>query len=223
MKHGAHPYPGESRAWAEAALTSYDKVCEWPPEIISIAPKLRVASGRNIKALSHTCSGYGRTTLLELLSLIHSRDMPRHQIILSRLDNGLAASFWSTVFDTVLAVAPSEPNRSSFEEHASITLGFGSVDDTRFLYRFAERIQPPATLLLDDGRYSRLISPYYVLRKRLGSPALCVIINSASDRLERQYANRFVEDLRSGLLDGEHHEIRSIAIGRDEVTVEMLA
>jgi len=223
VKHGAHPYPGESRAWAEAALASYDKVQRWPPEIISIAPKLRGAAGHNFKTLSRTCSGYGRTTLIQLLSQIHRGELPRQQIVLSRLGNGLAASFWSTVYDTVLAVAPSEPNRSAFEERGSITLGFGSVDDTRFLYRFAERIQPPATLLLDDGRYSRLISPYYVLRKRLGSPALCVIINSASDRLERQYANRFVEDLRSGLLDGEHHEIRSIAIGRDEVTVEMLA
>ena len=63
-------------------------------------------------------------------------------------------------------------------------------------------------LVLDERRYFRVISPYYLFRKKLSRPALVVFVGMHQDGMQR-----FAADLMSGHLDGFRHEIVTLRGG----------
>lgn len=194
-------------------LEVFDGLSLWPIDGSSPAWAPPLTPGRNLRRLAQISPGYSPPVLAALLRTIEEAGISRRQIVLSNFADGLPAIFWANVFGRVVAIAQSRDRSYRFDEHGSVLVGFGGVDNTRFLYDLAARCDAPAALLLDEDRYSKFISPYYLLKKRLEKPALCIFLNRASDTQERQAAATFVEHLRSGFLDGTKHQIRRVDDG----------
>jgi len=186
----------------------------WPPTA-SPAPW---CSGRASSALH-----YRKDELIALLRVLLRLPIARHTAVLTSLRSGLAAILWGQVFDQVVAIAEqASPDEPIMDGKYSIYRG--SVGSTRFLYGIIDRIGSPDCLILDDTRYSSLISPYYLFRKAMRMPGVIVFLGTPGVAAGEDGMTRFIHELRIGALDGICHEITEIAVpGSASVCYELLS
>lgn len=154
---------------------------------------------------------YGRRETAALMKRILAAGIGRDQVVLSSLANGLPSILWGHLFQKVTTIA-SQSNSGEILSDGQHTIAFGSLGDTRFLYKVIEKVSTPNLLVLDELRYANLISPYYLFRRALARPGMVVFLNTKhrSDNANT-HVRRFLGDLRSGYLDGICHDIRDIA------------
>ena len=138
------------------------------------------------------------TTLLGVLDRL---GVARKQAVISCFRNGMSTLFWSRLFDRVLAVTPHAVPNGRVED-GKVTVVSGVLDRTKFGDELLASLDAIDLLVLDERRYSLVISPYYLFRKKLSRPALVVFVGMRRDGMQR-----FAADLASGHLDGFQHEI----------------
>ena len=175
----------------------------WPP---SAVPR---AWG---KPASATAIHYGLQETKELIRVITDARIAKDQIILSSFQNGLPSILWGHLFDKVTTIFERDGAAQSIRD-GKHTIAFGAVWDTRFVYQLLDQIGSFSALVLDDLRYFALISPYYLFRRNLTRPGIVILVNTrqGQDGPDASGVDRFLSDLRSGHLDGECHDIRSLS------------
>lgn len=154
---------------------------------------------------------YGRQETEMLMKRILAAGIGRDKVVLSSLQNGLPSILWGHLFEKVTTIA-SQPNSAESISDGQHTIAFGSLGDTRFLYKVIEKVGTINLLVLDELRYANLISPYYLFRCALVRPGMVVFLNT-KQRLDGANTDvrRFLGDLSSGYLDGICHDIREIS------------
>jgi len=225
LREAAGSMTQDDRFWAEQVVGSFNELAAGAtasPSSPSWSPQL--AQGRNLEILGRVSPGYAQPSLIALLVRIRALKLPRDQVVITHFGNGLPAIFWSLVFRKVLIIAQNAAANRGFEEHGPITICRGEVDNTRFMYNVVDRLTGPSLIVLDDDRYSRFISPYFLFRERLVKPGMCVFFDRAVGDTEESAVRKFFEDLRSGFLDGVLHDVRAIDPdhGESRVLVESL-
>jgi hypothetical protein len=122
-------------------------------------------------------------------------------------------------FDRLIEVQP-PTERDLILESTHHAIAYGDTTSTRFLYRLLRRYKDIGAVILDEDRYSRMISPYYLVRRAMSRPGVMVIVgpshkasrdrrtNGASDS---DPVTEFVNGLTSGELDGIEHEIYTLS------------
>lgn len=153
---------------------------------------------------------YGRRETATLMKRILAAGISRDQVVLSSLQNGLPSILWSHLFKKVTTIA-SRPNGGETIKDGQHTIAFGSLGDTRFLYKVIENVGTLNLLVLDELSYASMISPYYLFRHALTRPGMVVFLNT-KERSDNAHAHvcRFLGDLCSGYIDGICHDIRDI-------------
>jgi hypothetical protein len=154
---------------------------------------------------------YGRRETAALIKTVLAVGIARDKAVLSSFQNGLPSILWGHLFKNVTTIAWHTETTETISD-GQHTIEFGSLGDTRFLYRVIEKLGAPNLLVLDELRYANLISPYYLFRRALAKPGMVVFMNTKK-RLDNANANvcRFLGDLRNGCLDGVCHDIRDIS------------
>ena len=168
------------------------KASPWPPETpIRAWGRDEVEGAMSITEANAT----------ELLGVLDRLAIARRQAVISCLRNGMSALFWSRSFERVLAVTPHAVPGGRVQDGA-VTVVSGPLDHSKFGDELVASLDAIDLLVLDERRYARVISPYYLFRKKLKRPALVVFVGMHRDGMQR-----FVADLASGHLDGFQHEI----------------
>jgi hypothetical protein len=137
----------------------------------------------------------------ELVAVLDRIGVARRQVVISCFRNGMATLFWSRHFDSVLAVTPHALQNGRVED-GKVTVASGALDRTKFGDELVANLDSIDLLVLDERRYSLVISPYYLFHKKLARPALIMFVGMRRDGMQR-----FVADLENGHLDGFHHQI----------------
>lgn len=181
---------------------SADRSKPWPP---AIAPE-RWYGGANEPAIH-----YHREEVFSLLKELFRLPVTRGTALLTSLNNGLPGILWGQVFDTVVAISAREKAEEPIIE-GKYTICFGSVGDTKFLYKTLDLIGQLDCLILDDLRYANLISPYFLFRRAMRRPGIIIFFNTGGVSEAHDGVMRFMADIRSGSLDGICHDIRDILV-----------
>jgi hypothetical protein len=160
---------------------------------------------------------YGRQETLTLITEIIQMRIPRKQVVISSFGNGLPSILWGQLFETVTTIRR-EKSSTTFATVGKYTTAFGDVANTRFMYELIKHIGLYSTIILDDLYYAALISPYYLLRRALCiKPGLVIFVNTRRGfNGSIAGVQRFLDDLKSGTLDGIAHDIRE-STGADGV------
>jgi hypothetical protein len=165
---------------------------------------------------------YDRDAISILLNVVFSRLGDRQDVIVSSMGNGLASVFWGHVFERVFTVCDGTSSEM-FVGSDKHTVAFGSLGETRFLYQLLEKAHNLNGLILQESKYSCLISPYFLFRRNMKRPGIIVFCDSTSDSGSDSLVRRFVEDLRNGTLDGVCHAILDVeASGDPRISYEIL-
>jgi hypothetical protein len=154
---------------------------------------------------------YGQRETIALIKKIIAAGIGREQAVVSSLQNGLPSILWGHLFNKVTTIA-SQPNDEEVISDGQHMIAFGSLGDTKFLYKVIDKIGIPNLLVLDELSYASMISPYYLFRRILAKPGMVVFLNrkQRSDNAHT-HIQRFLGDLRSGAIDGICHDIQDIA------------
>lgn len=165
---------------------------------------------------------YDRDETVALFKALLGLGIKREQAIVSSQGNGLPSLLWEQLFDRVLTVAE-HPEGAEPLVDGKQTLMFGSVATTRFMLAVLERAPSPTLLVLDDRRYSKLISPYYLVRHAMAKPGVIVFVDTAPRPQDgNEGMQTFLAGLRSGETDGIRHDIRDIHLGGRGFSYELV-
>lgn len=191
MTWRAPSLPGLGALWPKPKRRSRG-AAPWPPET-----PIR-AWGRNEVAGAMSIT---EENAAEILTVLDRLGVARRQVVISCFRNGMSTLFWSRHFDRVLAVTPHALPGGRIEDD-KVTILSGVLDRTGFGDTLVAGLDAIDLLVLDERRYSLVIAPYYLFRKKLARPALVVFVGMRRDGMQR-----FAADLMNGHLDGFNHEI----------------
>lgn len=175
----------------------------WPPQASMTAWGIRGGGGIH----------YGLEETRSMLNALLQSGVRRKRAVITHYQNGLPSVLWGTLFDHVTTIRQQPKLDTPFVE-GKHTIEFGSIDNTKFMYDVINRVGEPNLLVLDGARYSELISPYYLFREVLSRPGMIIFASAAGDDALGPGVPRFIADLRSGAIDGVHHDIVDV-IPRD--------
>ncbi len=179
-----------------------------PPDIEELnriwPPKVRCNGWSNKTAPN--AIHYSKKEIEELLRIIYRENLNNGEILLSHYKNGLPNILWASVFDKVFSIHRTSLTHDPIFDGKHIIL-FGSSDDTKFLYNVMHLSSNLKAILLDEARYSYIISPYFLFKKLIKAPGIIVFMNSGNKIPEYFGVHRFINDLRSGFLDNRKHNI----------------
>lgn len=131
-------------------------------------------------------------------------------------------SFWLKKFRNVISAALglslalryfpyTQPGRS--------TVIVGSPWEVPTMKEICSNIDKVDVLFVDVPRYSLLMSCYVIYRKLVRPGGIIVLANSCG---ADKYAARFIDDLRSGYVDGYKHELQIIRSGESSISYEVV-
>jgi hypothetical protein len=152
---------------------------------------------------------YNQEEINKLIGIMQEHQISQEQIILTSLNNGLPSIFWGNLFNKVAAIS-SSPHSEEFVSDGKYLHGYGSVGNSKFMYKFMEKIPTANVLVIDTTPYPSLISPYYLFRQIVTKPGMIVFINSMNLSPEHKFVYQFIAGLRDGTIDGSCHEIFDI-------------
>ena len=147
---------------------------------------------------------YSKQEVAEVIRAICRHGIESGEVLVTALGNGLSSLLWGSLFNRVVAIATGDGDRTS---NGKYTVVHGSTGDTRFLLDLAAGFTSLRAMVLDEGRYARVISPYFLMRRILQRPAIVIFTYTGAGRTEHDGMRRFVNDLRRGLVDNLFHEI----------------
>lgn len=153
----------------------------------------------------HSGLSFSREQALAVLSLLCRGHVQLTQAVISRYGNGLSTLLWGAPFKRVLSVAQESPSVPSLLDGDKFKLAIGSLDRTVFVYKLLAELETINLLVLEESRYERVISPYYLFRQKMSHPGVVVFIGT-----KREGVQRFLTDLRSGDIDGYAHEVSDV-------------
>ena len=169
----------------------------WPPQVR--------CEGWHGQRAPH-CIGYSRAEIAEVLKAMAGNSVAGGTVILTRHTNGLPNIFWGQLFDRVISIHHGHEGRSPIRD-GKYEIHFGSVGDTKFMYRIIDSLSNLRAVILDDVRYSHLISPYFLLRRQIDRAGIVVFINTRGQGDGFDGPRRFLADLQRGYLDNSSHQI----------------
>ena len=138
-------------------------------------------------------------------------------LLLSRSGSSIGKDL-GCLFERLVEVRP-PAERNLVLEGKGHTLAYGDSADTKFMHRLLRRYQAVRAVILDEDRYSRLISPYFLARHAMQRPGVIVLVGRRAELRgadDRQVTNgfdattKFVNGLISGEIDGIEHEIYTL-------------
>lgn len=137
--------------------------------------------------------------------------------LLVPLQNMRQLRVWRELVGKVLALRDSShPDIYAQETHGNCSIFNGSVGCTNYLYQFRDYAlgyhnaehRTLDLLILEDFRYEVSMANYFIFRKALNPRGAAVVFgHTPRDGRTGGFNNRFVEDLRSGRVDGTTHNI----------------
>lgn len=163
---------------------------------------------------------YTRPEMIELLRVMAGRSLFAGTIVLTNYANWLPNLFWSQLFSRVITIQDNgaENQTTAQNNGAPVHDGkneiyLGNVTDSKFLYNLMHNLTDLRVLVLDDIRYSHLISPYFLLGSRIRKPGMVVFAKTAHGVDEFDGMRRFLADLQRGFLDNRAHDINFAGAG----------
>jgi hypothetical protein len=174
-----------------------DAGAPWPPTVAC-----RGWNGSTAPDAIH----YSKIDVREVLRVMLEQRITDGEVLLSSFNNGLPSRLWGQLFDRVFTICDGPASATPWADEKQ-TICYGSPADAKFLGGLAKRLRALRAMVLDDGYYASLISPYFLLRRVLQRPAIVVFTNTGPAQDASQGARRFVGDLRRGSLDNQCHQI----------------
>lgn len=149
---------------------------------------------------------YSKKEIKELLKIIYKENIYEGEIILSNHKDAWPNILWGNVFNKVISV---NQNSSS---HAHVIDGrqmivFGSLGDTKFLYKVIGYLSNLRAIIFDELYYSHIISPYFLFKKLIKPTGIIIFMNSGNKIPDHFGVHRFLNDLSTGYLDNRKHDI----------------
>jgi hypothetical protein len=171
----------------------------------TIFPPRNTCNSWNDKTASNTIY-YSKKEIKELLKIILNQSLNNGEILLSNYKNKLPSILWSNVFDKVISIFQCSLPNDPIHDGKNIIF-FGSLGDTKFLYRVMTSVSNLKAILFDEVYYSHIISPYFLFKRLIKPPGIIVFMNSGNKKPEHFGVHRFINDLRNSFLDNRIHRI----------------
>ena len=152
---------------------------------------------------------YARSEATQVIDAIYRHGINRGQAVVTWFGNGLSNVLWAQVFPEVISVRGRSSPQPPIEEDGHCILS-GDLGDTRFLYSIVDRFRQLRALIIDDRRYASAMASYYLLGQHLERPAIVVFTPTSLSWDDQSGARRFVDDLRSGVVDNRRHVITDV-------------
>lgn len=153
---------------------------------------------------------YSRGEVRELLKVVYGLGVGGGEVLLSDFGNGLTSLFWGKVFDKVVSICRHKLQGHDAVVDANQTVLFGSLGDSRFLYKSMAHLSNLKAVVLDDTYYANICVPYFLFRKLIKPPGIVIFMNTAQRVPEHAGVHRFLSDLRAGMLDNTRHAVVDI-------------
>jgi hypothetical protein len=141
--------------------------------------------------------------------LIEKAGIKSLSILLLSSNGSLTGRRLAAAFDRLIEVQP-PTERDLILEGTHHAIAYGDTTNTLFLYRLLRRYKDIGAVILDEDFYSRMISPYYLVRRAMLRPGVIVIVGQGNKTSRNGAVATFVNGLTSGELDGIEHEIYTI-------------
>ncbi len=176
----------------------------WPPPI--------GCHGWNGRNAPHSIP-YSKGEVREILKVVVGHRLNQGEVLLTNFDNGLPAVLWGAIFERVIAINQNPLNSESILEPDQ-TILFGTLGDSRFLYRVIEHILNLRAIVIDETYYAHVMSTYFLFRRLITRPGI-VIFMKTKPLSEHAGVRQFLSDLSSGSLDNRKHRIAHILTDPD--------
>jgi hypothetical protein len=151
---------------------------------------------------------YARSEAAQIIEEIYRQGADQGQAVVTSFTNGLSNLLWAQVFSRLLSVRipPAAPPVKS-DGHCIMS---GNLGETKFLYSIIDRLDDCRALIIDDRRYSTVMSTYFLLGQHLKRPGIVIFTPTADATCEESGARRFVNDLRTGAVDNRRHLVADV-------------
>jgi len=169
----------------------------WPPPIAC-----RSWNNQTLPDAIH----YSQEEVREVLKVVYGLGIEGGEILVGEFRNGLPSLLWGKVFSKVVSFTQKLRDHEPIED-SNQTILFGYPADTKFLYQAMEHFSNLKAILLDDIYYGNIISPYFMFKKLIKPPGIIMFMNTAQRVPEHAGVHRFLNDLRTGVLDNTRHDI----------------
>jgi hypothetical protein len=153
---------------------------------------------------------YSRSEVREVIAAMVRNGVLGGNILVTSFNNGLPSVLWGELFERVVTVAGCEQLPERRIDDGRHTVMAGSIGDPAFMATVTAELTALRALVIDDTRYSSIISPYFMLRALIRRPGIIVFINTGPSQPASVGARRFVADLRRGSVDNFAHEIYDV-------------
>lgn len=175
----------------------------WPPRVAPLA-----WNGRRRDVVADAFH-HDRDETLAAVDRILALGKRRRRALVSDFYNGLGCLLWGELYDQVTSISV-RPAVQPVERADGQSVWFGRVGDMPFMYRMLTADRPIDALIIDGAmRYDLVMTLYYAVRLVMADGGLVAFFNTHVDEPDN-HLPRFLDDLRSGAVDGIEHVFETI-------------